>query len=198
MYVPPWLLAILVLVVACSVGLSIKNSFCGLPENFEGDEQKDSSLAPPPEAKQSAEGGAKAVPPAKEIPVTLQDNQDALLSGDGFGLYLQKIKARVGNSAITPSQANLDLISGGSAAAPSEVLVQEYLPNQEKILPHQMPPTRVVAVTASTPTDAGTDAEKIQTNSTALRSLRENVRDEGKGSSDSFMNHQYEVSYSHV
>ena len=193
MYVPPWLLAILVLVVACAMGLSIKKSFRGLPENFEGDEQKDSSLASPSQGKESAE----VVSPAKEIPVTLQDNQDALLSGDGFGLYLQKIKARVGNSAITPSQANLDLISGGSAAAPSEILVQEYLPNQEKILPHQMPPSRTLLVTASTPTDAGTEAEKIQTNSTALRSLRENVRDEGKGSSNSFMN-QYEVSYSHA
>ena len=115
MYVPPWLLAILVLVVACAMGVSIKKSFRGLPENFEGDEQKDSSLASPSQGKES-------VPTAKEIPVTLQDNQDALLSGDGFGLYLQKIKARVGNSAITPSQANLDLISGGSAAAPSLLL----------------------------------------------------------------------------
>jgi hypothetical protein len=192
MYVPPWLLAILVLVVVCAIGVTIKKSFHGLPENFEGDESRSPSEVPLPSVEP-----AEVAPSAQEIPVTLQDNQDALLSGNGFGLYLQKIKARVGNSATTPSQANLDLISGGPAAAPSEVLVEKYLPNQEKILPHQMPPTRTLLVTASTPTDAGTDAEKIQTNSTALRSLRENVRDEGKGSSDSFMN-QYEVLYSHV
>ena len=192
MYVPPWLLAILVLVIVCAIGVTIKKSFHGLPENFEGDESRSPSEVPLPSVV-----SAEVAPTTQEIPVTLQDNQDALLSGNGFGLYLQKIKARVGNSATTPSQANLDLISGGPAAAPTEVLVEQYIPNQETIQPHQMPPGRTPMVTASNPTDVDAQAEILQIDPTALRSLRENVRNEGEGSADSFMN-QYKISYSHV
>jgi len=195
MYVPPWLLAILVLVVVCAIGVTIKKSFHGLPENFEGDESRSHSVLPLPSV--GDKDSTEVAPTAQEIPVTLQDNQDALLSGNGFGLYLQKIKARVGNSATTPSQANLDLISGGPAAAPTEVLVEQYIPNQETIQPHQMPPGRTPMVTASNPTDVDAQAEILQIDPTALRSLRENVRDEDEGSADSFMN-QYKISYSHV
>jgi hypothetical protein len=66
------------------------------------------------------------------------------------------------------------MISGGPAPPTSENLVQSYLPNQEKILPHEMPPERRPAITANVPAHAGTEAAEIQP---ALRTIRENVRE---------------------
>jgi hypothetical protein len=96
--------------------------------------------------------------------------------GPEFESYLQQIKSRVSS---TPTQANLDMISGGPEAPASETLVQGYLPNQERILPHEMPPQRKPVITANVPQDIGTGAEAIQNGATAVRSVRENVREDG-------------------
>ena len=71
------------------------------------------------------------------------------------------------------------MISGGPEAPASETLVQGYLPNQERILPHEMPPQRKPSITSNVPQDIGTGAEAIQNGATAVRSVRENVREDG-------------------
>jgi hypothetical protein len=182
MYIPPWLLALLVLVVVCAMGVTIRNSFHGLPENFVSEQA-------PAKQQQEKEQSVATIqqPPADPV----YDGQDT-----EFNDYLRQIKSRVGNSSIIPTQQNLDLISGGKNPPPEESLVQQYMSNQEKIQPHEMPPQRSPAIIANVPTDAGTEAEKIQRESTATRSIRENVRGDGS-TNQGFMN-QHSITYVHA
>ena len=183
MYIPPWLLALLVLVVVCAMGVTIRNSFHGLPENFVSEQAQ---------AKQQPQPQQQSVATIEQpAPTPVYDGQDA-----EFNDYLRQIKSRVGNSSIVPTQQNLDLISGGKNPPPEESLVQQYMPNQEKIKPHEMPPQRGPAIIANVPTDAGTEAEKIQRESTATRSVRENVRGDGS-TNQGFMN-QHSITYVHA
>ena len=198
MYIPPWLLAFIVLVMVAAMGVGIMRSFHGLPENFVNEVPNEV-----PNEVAEAEAVAEAVPEAsastnipsdpttsvktftpstKEQPIGIAASPyvaaDAHV-GPEFDSYLQQIKSRVGNPMI-PSQDSLEMISGGPSAPTNETLVMGYMPNQEKILPHELPPQRQQAITANVPLDVGTDAENIQTNSPALRTIRENVRGDPK------------------
>jgi hypothetical protein len=178
MYIPPWLLAFVVLVMVCAMGVSVIKSFRKFPEGFDDVEkeedvkEEDGYINSPPQ------------PPIVDAPEPIPIAGAAYVSanspdGPEFESYLQQIKSRVGTSSTVPTQANLDMISGGPEAPVSEAQVQGYLPNQERILPHQMPPERKPAMIANVSQDAGTGAENIQNGATAVRSLRENVRDDG-------------------
>jgi hypothetical protein len=178
MYIPPWLLAFVVLVMVCAMGVSVMKSFRKFPEGYDDVEkeedvkEEDGYMNSPPE------------PPVVDAPEPIPIAGAAYVSanspdGPEFESYLQQIKSRVGSSSTVPTQANLDMISGGPEAPVNEAQVQGYLPNQERILPHQMPPERKPAMIANVSQDAGTEAENIQNGATALRSLRENVRDDG-------------------
>jgi len=182
MYIPPWLLALGLLILVCAMGATIVKSFRKFPEGFDDLAEtgvKGDYLAP-------AQAPAEAPAPAPASPV--QDAQEPIpmataayvsansSEGPEFESYLQQIKSRVSS---TPTQANLDMISGGPEAPASETLVQGYLPNQERILPHEMPPQRKPSITANVPQDIGTGAEAIQNGATAVRSVRENVREDG-------------------
>ena len=183
MYIPPWLLALGLLILVCAMGATIVKSFRKFPEGFD-DLAETGVKGDYLEAEASAEAPASAPAPAPSV----QEEQEPMpmasaayvsansSEGPEFESYLQQIKSRVSS---TPTQANLDMISGGPEAPASETLVQGYLPNQERILPHEMPPQRKPSITANVPQDIGTGAEAIQNGATAVRSVRENVREDG-------------------
>lgn len=173
MYIPPWLLAFVVLVMVCAMGVSVMKSFRKFPEGFDDMEKQ--------EDVKEEDGYVNAPPPAVEKPEPMPIAGAAYVSanspdGPEFESYLQQIKSRV---TAVPTQANLDMISGGPEAPVNEKQVQGYLPNQERILPHDMPPQRKPVMTANVSQDTGTEAENIQNGAMAVRSLRENVRDDG-------------------
>lgn len=176
MYIPPWLLAFVVLVMVCAMGVSVMKSFRKFPEGFddvkkEEDVKEEAYSPPPPPAPPAAVEKPEPMPIAGAAYVSANSPD-----GPEFESYLQQIKSRV---TALPTQANLDMISGGPEAPVNEKQVQGYLPNQERILPHEMPPQRKPVMTANVSQDAGTEAENIQNGATAVRSLRENVRDDG-------------------
>jgi hypothetical protein len=175
MYIPPWLLAFVVLVMVCAMGVSVMKSFRKLPEGFDDKDAK--SVKEDVHVSESSEASAPVAEKPEPIPVAGAAYVSANSpEGPEFESYLQQIKSRVSS---TPTQANLDMISGGPEAPVNEKQVQGYLPNQERILPHEMPPQRKAVMTANVSQDAGTEAENIQNGATAVRSLRENVRDDG-------------------
>jgi hypothetical protein len=106
---------------------------------------------------------------------------------------MQGIRSKIGTSSIMPTSNNLALISGGSSEPATEKMVQEYKPNQDRIAPHQQIPTRKSQVVANAPTDIGTEAEQIQSNS-STRSIRENIREEAPLKEENFMN-PFSISY---
>jgi hypothetical protein len=182
MYIPPWLLALGLLILVCAMGATVVKSFRKLPEGFDDLSEKgvkevsaDPASAHPVQEtqkqKQTQTAQEEPIPMASAAYVSANSSE-----GPEFESYLQQIKSRVSS---TPTQANLDMISGGPEAPASETLVQGYLPNQERILPHEMPPERKPVMTANVHQDIGTGAEAIQNGATAVRTIRENVREDG-------------------
>ena len=175
MYIPPWLLALGLLILVCAMGATVIKSFRKLPEGFDDLSEKgvkEVSEHPVQQTQtQTQNAQEEPIPMASAAYVSANSSE-----GPEFESYLQQIKSRVSS---TPTQANLDMISGGPEAPASETLVQGYLPNQERILPHEMPPERKPVMTANVPQDIGTGAEAIQNGATAVRSVRENVREDG-------------------
>jgi len=178
MYIPPWLLALGLLILVCAMGATVVKSFRKFPEGFndlpEAGVKEDylaSAEAPAPVQQKQTQDSQEPIPMATAAYVSATSPE-----GPEFASYLQQIKSRVSS---TPTQANLDMISGGPEAPASETLVQGYLPNQERILPHDTLPERKPVMTANVPQDAGTGAEAIQNGATAVRSVRENVREDG-------------------
>ena len=175
MYIPPWLLALGLLILVCAMGATVVKSFRKFPEGFNdlpeaGVKEEANASAEPVQQKQTQDS-QEPMPMATAAYVSAASPE-----GPEFASYLQQIKSRVSS---TPTQANLDMISGGPEAPASETLVQGYLPNQERILPHDTLPERKPVMTANVPQDAGTGAEAIQNGATAVRSVRENVREDG-------------------
>jgi hypothetical protein len=183
MYIPPWLLALGILVLVCAMGATVVKSFRKFPEGFDDVKDKDpledetgvkedyvSASAPAAQEKQTQDA-QEPMPMASAAYVSANSPE-----GPEFESYLQQIKSRVSS---TPTQANLDMISGGPEAPASETLVQGYLPNQERIHPHDTLPERKPVMTANVPHDIGTGAEAIQNGATAVRTVRENVREDG-------------------
>jgi hypothetical protein len=178
MYIPPWLLALGLLILVCAMGATVVKSFRKFPEGFndlpeagvKGDYLA-SAQAPAPAPANAVQDAQEPMPMASAAYVSAASSE-----GPEFASYLQQIKSRVSS---TPTQANLDMISGGPEAPASETLVQGYLPNQERILPHDTLPERKPVMTANVPQDAGTGAEAIQNGATAVRTVRENVREDG-------------------
>lgn len=159
------------------MGATIVKSFRKFPEGFSDlpetgvkEDYVSASSAPAPSAP-SVQDAQEPMPMASAAYVSANSSE-----GPEFESYLRQIKSRVSS---TPTQANLDMISGGPEAPASETLVQGYLPNQERILPHEMPPERKPVMTANVPQDIGTGAEAIQNGATAIRTVRENVREDG-------------------
>ena len=182
MYIPPWLLALGLLVLVCAMGATIIKSFRKFPEGFDDSKRIESVEAdtgvkeeiidaPAPVQQTQTQDAQEPMPMASAAYVSANSSE-----GPEFESYLRQIKSRVSS---TPTQANLDMISGGPEAPASETLVQGYLPNQERILPHDTLPERKPVMTANVPHDIGTGAEAIQNGATAVRTVRENVREDG-------------------
>lgn len=188
MYIPPWLLAFGLLILVCAMGATVVKSFRKFPEGFNDVKRMDAvgtdtgvKEGAPVQQMQTQDATAaqeKQTQDAQEpIPVASAAYVSANTpDGPEFESYLQQIKSRVSS---TPTQANLDMISGGPEAPASETMVQGYLPNQERILPHQVLPERKPVMTANVPQDIGTGAEAIQNGAMAVRTVRENVREDG-------------------
>lgn len=175
MYIPPWLLALGLLILVCAMGATIVKSFRRFPEGFndlaETGVKEEASASDEPVQQMQTQDAQEPMPMANAAYVSANSPE-----GPEFDSYLRQIKSRVSS---TPTQANLDMISGGPEAPASEKMVQGYMPNQERILPHEMPPERKPVMTADVPQDAGTGAEAIQNGATAVRTVRENVREDG-------------------
>ena len=158
------------------MGATIVKSFRKFPEGFDdlsetGVKEEIVELPGPAPAPLVEPLQQEPMPMANAAYVSANSSE-----GPEFESYLQQIKSRVSS---TPTQANLDMISGGPEAPASETLVQGYLPNQERILPHDTLPDRKPVMTANVPNDIGTGAEAIQNGATAVRTVRENVREDG-------------------
>lgn len=163
------------------MGATIVKSFRKFPEGFSDlpetgvkEDYVSASSAPTtatPVQQEQTQDAQEPMPMASAAYVSANSSE-----GPEFESYLRQIKSRVSS---TPTQANLDMISGGPEAPASETLVQGYLPNQERILPHEIPPERKPVMTANVPHDIGTGAEAIQNGATAVRTVRENVREDG-------------------
>lgn len=186
MYIPPWLLALGLLVLVCAMGATIIKSFRKFPEGFDDSKRIESVEAdtgvkeeiidaPAPvqqtQSQKHIQDAQEPMPMASAAYVSANSSE-----GPEFESYLRQIKSRVSS---TPTQANLDMISGGPEAPASETLVQGYLPNQERILPHETLPQRKPVMTANVHHDIGTGAEAIQNGAAAVRTVRENVREDG-------------------
>jgi hypothetical protein len=182
MYIPPWLLALGLLILVCAMGVTVVKSFRKLPDGFDdmasvGEERGvkeeivDAPASATPVQQMQTQNAQEPIPIANAAYVSANSSE-----GPEFESYLQQIKSRVSS---TPTQANLDMISGGPEAPASETLVQGYLPNQERIFPHDTLPERKPVMTANVPNDIGTGAEAIQNGATAVRTVRENVREDG-------------------
>lgn len=96
-----------------------------------------------------------------------------------------------------PTDENLQTISGGSQEAANVPLTSAYKPHQERIYPDQHPRPSYSHMTATVHTDAGTQAEEIRKNTVRTPSIRELVREESKGSSETFMN-PYAIQYQQI
>lgn len=157
------------------MGATIVKSFRRFPEGFndlaETGVKEEASASDEPVQQMQTQDAQEPMPMANAAYVSANSPE-----GPEFDSYLRQIKSRVSS---TPTQANLDMISGGPEAPASEKMVQGYMPNQERILPHEMPPERKPVMTADVPQDAGTGAEAIQNGATAVRTVRENVREDG-------------------
>ena len=178
MYIPPWLLAFGLLILVCAMGATVVKSFRKFPEGFNDVKRMDAVGTDTGVKEDATAAQEKQTQDAQEpIPVASAAYVSANTpDGPEFESYLQQIKSRVSS---TPTQANLDMISGGPEAPASETMVQGYLPNQERILPHQVLPERKPVMTANVPQDIGTGAEAIQNGAMAVRTVRENVREDG-------------------
>ena len=143
MYIPPWLLALGLLVLVCAMGATVVKSFRKFPEGFDDLSEKgvkEVSDHPVQQTQtQTQNAQEEPMPMASAAYVSANSSE-----GPEFESYLQQIKSRVSS---TPTQANLDMISGGPEAPASETLVQGYLPNQERILPHETLPQRKPVMT---------------------------------------------------
>jgi hypothetical protein len=209
MSIPPWIVAIVILVAASFIGVSIVNSVRLFPNETPAASSEDASgAAAPPiidEYFEDATGSAGAEYHMKNgLDQNIASNQPPLaysVATDDLDIdknkplqdMMQGIRSKIGTSSIMPTSNNLALISGGSSEPATEKMVQEYKPNQDRIAPHQQIPTRKSQVVANAPTDIGTEAEQIQSNS-STRSIRENIREEAPLKEETFMN-PFSISY---
>jgi hypothetical protein len=218
MSIPPWIVAIVILVAACFIGVSIVNSVRLFPNEKPASASasaEDASGAAAEQPKrhtiaideyfEDATGSAGAEYHMKNgLDQNIASNQPPLaysVATDDLDIdknkplqdMMQGIRSKIGTSSIMPTSNNLALISGGSSEPATEKMVQEYKPNQDRIAPHQQIPTRKSQVVANAPTDIGTEAEQIQSNS-STRSIRENIREEAPLKEENFMN-PFSISY---
>ena len=96
---------------------------------------------------------------------------------------LQSILQNIsGSAATTPSNSNLAMIQGGTIANPTPVTGEQvqaaYNAYQQVIKPHQDLPEYKANVAITVPTDKGTLAEKIRSETVATPSIRQNIRQE--------------------
>lgn len=95
---------------------------------------------------------------------------------------LQSILQNLSGSSTTPSTSNLNTIQGGSIANPTPVTGEQiqaaYKAYQQVIKPHQQVPEYKANVAVTVPTDKGTLAEKIRSESIATPTIRQNIRQE--------------------
>lgn len=159
-----WLVSVLVLIVASLIGIYIIRSYQGFGDTG------GYKLSEKFENKE----------PVKEKPSPETDAQ--------YSEFMRQIRARTGNSSVVPTKENLDLISG------QEETDSQYKPHQEIIYPHETPRGILPAITAVAPTDAGTQAEKIQLEAFVTPSVREMVRKDGP---EDDQKSPYAITYEH-
>lgn len=219
MSIPPWIVAIVILVAACFIGVSIVHSVRLFPNeepapasdaDVSGADVKDAFASADAsgttnEYFEDGSGAAGAEYHMKNgLDQNIASNQPPLaysVATDDLDIdknkplqdMMQGIRSKIGTSSIMPTSNNLALISGGSNEPANETMVQEYKPNQDRIAPHQQIPARKSQVVANAPTDIGTEAEQIQSNS-STRSIRENIREEAPLKEENFMN-PFSISY---
>ena len=217
---PSWILALCILVAMCAIGVSIIYSFHGFKEGFASDGNLDDTLYTGEEQQQTPSNTD-----ANQV-ASLHEGMDQNIAGSTaplaysasnnsvnttqFQNLLQAIQQRIGNSGNVPTDTNLSMASDGSKdasgvwqgkgsskgvdASGSDV----YVPNQETIYPHQRPPAQPPRLTATVPTDAGTQAEAIQTNQILTPSMRQMIRSDVKSAIKEEVNdiqNQYEITY---
>ncbi len=227
MSIPPWFLAIVVLVIATGVGAYTIGTTHVLPEGFNVPLTSRRIIAPPLDSPI----------PDKFVmqPYGVHDRfvhpSHVRLGGDpifnfnprrmeGFDQNVASNQPPIAYSGIAtnendsplirqlqivqsvakgtiPTDQNLELISGGSEEPANVPLSGAYQPHQERIYPDQHPRPQHSQLTAGAPTDAGTIAEEIQKNAVRVPSVRELVREEERRESEAF-NNPYAVRYQQI
>ena len=211
--IPPWFVALCILIVVCAIGASIVYSFKGLPEGFtsESCESYDDDCGIPqyteePEKTVSLFPGMDQNIAVSSTPLAYSTPADTVSTDAKFKNLLQAIQQRTGSSSIFPTTSSLHMVSGrdasGSAMDASgsamDASGSTYVPNQVVIAPHQYPPASQPTLTANAPTDAGTMANEITNGAFLTPSVRQMIRSDVKNAIkdqvDELQN-QYEITY---
>jgi hypothetical protein len=211
---PPWFLALCILVIISAIGASIVYSFHGLQEGFSSDACDDceddtvsSCVEPSASASASAAASAKDVATlyqgmdqniaVSSPPLAYSSPSDVQNTDAKFQNLLQAIHQRTGNSGIFPTDANLSMAANSSQDASGQHH-GTYTPNQQTIYPHDFPPQNLPTLTANVPTDAGTQAEAIKAGQILTPSIRQMIRSDVKNAIKDQVNdlqNEYEITY---
>jgi len=214
---PPWFLALCILVIMSAIGASIVYSFHGFQEGFSSDACDDceddtvSSFVEPSAPASAATAkdvatlyqGMDQNIAVSSPPLAYSSPSDVQNTDAKFQNLLQAIHQRTGNSGIFPTDANLSMAANSSQGVSG---VQDasgqglgtYTPNQQTIYPHDFPPQNLPTLTANVPTDAGTQAEAIKAGQILTPSIRQMIRSDVKNAIKDQVNdlqNEYEITY---
>jgi hypothetical protein len=193
-----WLVSIIILLIACSILFYTLRNFNGFDDRFlkEGFNTNQYELFP--QAKNGLQDQLILPNPIQNDglfhPIELYKRKQ---TKQGFEDLINTIKARGGNPGLIPSTAQMEAAS--NSGPDLKETEGAYRPLQEKIYPHEFPRGAIPALSASVPTDIGTVAEAIQSETPRTPSVREMIRNDGGKRVDDVYNitNPNEITYSH-
>jgi len=199
-----WLVSIIILLIAFGIIFYTIKNFNGLDDRFmkEGfdEKNKNNQYELFPQAKNGLQDVLILPNPIKNDgifnPIELYKRRQRT---ENFDDLMNTLKARGGNPSLLPSVAQLDAASNSELKHDVKEVEGAYWPLQEKIYPHEFPRGNLPALVASAPTDIGTVAEAIHSETVKTPSVREMVRiDGGKAAPDIYHLHNPNaITYSH-
>jgi len=127
--IPPWLLALCILVIICAIGASIVYSFHGFKEGFapdcdDCDDDTSCGADQIPQIPMIPQVGGASLQPGMDqniavstTPLAYSSPSDIPDTDSKFKNLLNAIKQRTGSSSIFPTDSSLSLASGGQDAS---------------------------------------------------------------------------------
>jgi len=130
--------------------------------------------------------------------------RDAALTGtninqsDSYKKFLASIASRSSVEYPKPTSNQLSLAQGDDTGYSGRAIGGTYKPNQVVLKPHMTPAELKAALTASVPSDNGTQAQKIKEDTIQVPSIRDMIRRDVKQAVKEELdaiNNEYEVRY---